>query len=165
MAKYCPKCRNKYYDVGIFCKKCKIGLVNYDEVPPRCPSCKKIFPFQDIICQTCLVELDFFQKSILNDDQPDDPAEYVELETIYETSDIAELSVIKSMFEQENIHYNARGENLQSLFAFGLIGGFNPVVGTIKIDVDKNDVDKAVVILKDFLDKNKVVDDNDLSEG
>ena len=61
---------------------------------------------------------------------------------------IAELSIIKAMFEREHIHYNARGENLQNLFGAGLLGGFNQVTGAIKIDVAKNDVEKATMILR-----------------
>ncbi len=150
MPKYCPHCRAEYFESTRICSDCKIALVNYEEVPPRCPSCKKTYSFQESCCEECLVDLDFFQKDEdekLEEEISDNPPEFIEMVTIYETTNLAQLSLIKAMFEREHVHYNARGENLQSLFAFGLVGEFNPVTGPIKIDVARKDVEKARKIL------------------
>lgn len=151
MLKYCPHCRAEYFNSEGLCSDCKIALVKYEEVPPRCPSCKKTYSFQESYCEECLVDLDFFQNEELEKEISDEPPEFIELVTVYETTNLAQLSLIKAMFEREHIHYNARGENLQSLFAFGLVGEFNPVVGTIKIDVARKDVERATMILRDLL--------------
>jgi hypothetical protein len=150
MLKYCPHCRAEYVESARICDDCKVALVKYEDVPPRCPSCKEIYSFQESYCEKCLVDLDFFQKEE-NDNLEQKigkPAEFIEMETIYETSDLAELSLIKALFEREHIHYNARGENLQNLFGAGLLGGFNLITGAIKIDVAKSDVEKATMILR-----------------
>ena len=152
MPKYCPHCRVEYVESAKICNDCKAELVRYEDVPPICPSCKEIYSFQESYCEKCLVDLDFFQKE--EDDNLEGkmtaaPSEFIEMTTIYETSDLAELSLIKAMFEGEHIHYNARGENLQNLFGAGLLGGFNQITGAIKIDVAKIDVEKATRILSD----------------
>jgi hypothetical protein len=151
MIKYCPNCRLEYSISEVACEICKVNLVSYEEVPPSCPVCKKVYSFQDSFCEKCLVELDFFQN--IKEDININELEYVELVTIYETSNLAELAIIKGMFEENNIHYNARGENLQNLFGIGLIGGFNPMVGSIKIDVAEKDVDEAREIIKEITSK------------
>jgi hypothetical protein len=153
MMKYCPHCRAEYFESERLCSDCKVALVKYEEVPPRCPICKKTYSFEESYCEKCLVDLDFFQKEDnekLEKEISDEPPEFIEMVTVYETTNLAELSVIKAIFDREHIHYYARGENLQSLFAAGLLGGFNPVIGTMKIDVEKNDVEKATIILKDM---------------
>ncbi len=154
MLKYCPRCRTEYFESEGRCSDCKVALVKYEEVPPRCPSCKKTYSFEESYCEECLVDLDFFQKEENEKSEEgisDEPAEFIEIVTVYETTNLGELSVIKSIFEREHIHYYARGENLQNLFAAGLLGEFNPVIGTIKIDVARKDVETATTILKDML--------------
>lgn len=152
MFKYCPHCRAEYLESARICKDCKVALVRYKDVPPRCPSCKEIYSFEESYCEKCLVDLDVFQKEEdgnVEQNTASRSSEFIEMTTIYKTSDLAELSLIKAIFEGERIYYNARGENLQSLFGAGLIGGFNPITGAIMIDVAKIDVEKATRILKE----------------
>ena len=151
MLKYCPHCRAEYFESAGICNDCKVALVEYEDVPPKCPSCKETYSFQESYCEKCLVDLDIFQKEEnenLEQKMADKPPEFIEMVTVYETSNLAELSIIKAIFEREHIHYNARGENLQSLFGAGLIGEFNQITGAIKIDVAKRDVEKATLILR-----------------
>jgi hypothetical protein len=151
MQKYCPHCRVEYLESATICNDCKVALVKYEDVPPRCPSCKETFSFQESYCEKCLVDLDIFQKEekeSIEKKMPASPSEFIETVTIYETSDLAELSLIKALFESEHIHYNARGEYLQNLFGAGLLGGFNQITGAIKIDVSKDDVEKATMTLR-----------------
>ena len=76
-------------------------------------------------CEKCLVVLDFFQKEDnekLEEEISDKSLEFIGMMTVNETTNLAELSVIKAMLNRERIHYHARDENLQSLFAAGLLG-------------------------------------------
>lgn len=145
--KYCPKCRYVYKDNLNTCSKCKVKLVYPYDLKPHCKSCKKEFDDNIKFCPDCLIELDkpFTEKSNVGD------IKYVDMVTVYETSNLAELSLIKGSLEGAGIHYYARGENVQSLFVLGLIGGINPLTGPIKIDVQKDRAEEALDIINQTL--------------
>jgi len=149
---YCPKCRGEYLDGILVCKKCNKDLIRFEELPPIlpfCPSCKTRYPVGTAVCNKCLTELISEIQEEIPKKEPNPIAENV---TIYETSSLTELALIKSALENQNIQFNARGEDVQNLFAAGLTGGYNPVTGGIKIDVEKSNVKKAIEIIEPIIE-------------
>lgn len=67
--------------------------------------------------------------------------------TVFETGDQAALAVAKSLLDEAGIPYFAAGENLQSLFGVGAVGGFNPIVGPVRIEVAEDDAKEARELL------------------
>lgn len=67
--------------------------------------------------------------------------------TVFETGDPGILAVAKSLLEDQDIPYYAAGENLQSLFGAGALGGFNPIVGPVRIEVSPDDARRARELL------------------
>ncbi|MHB1128082.1 MAG: putative signal transducing protein [Bacillota bacterium] len=72
-----------------------------------------------------------------------------ELVTIYETGNPVLIAIIKSILDDAAIRYLAKGEGLQNLFALGAIGG-NPLIGPVKIQVNREDEEIARELLKDL---------------
>jgi hypothetical protein len=71
--------------------------------------------------------------------------------TVLESSDAALLAVAKSLLEEADIEFFAKGEGIQDLFAGGVIGtGFNPVVGPVQVQVAAEDAEEATAILRDL---------------
>jgi len=108
-----------------------------------CPKCKGEFIVGVKECPDCLVqlvnELSTFETG------------YVELVTVLETSDPGIIMVAKSLLEESNIRYYAKGEVSQHLFGFGTFGpGFNPLFGPIQLQVNIDDSDEALLLLKDL---------------
>jgi hypothetical protein len=62
--------------------------------------------------------------------------------------------LIKGALESAGIPYLAKDEELQSLFGAGLLGGFNPVTGTVKIVVEKGRAIEAKGIIEDLFKSN-----------
>lgn len=63
--------------------------------------------------------------------------------TIFETGNPAVLAVAKSLLEEAGITFFASGEGVQDLFAAGSIGGFNPLVGPVHVQVPAEDAERA----------------------
>ncbi len=76
--------------------------------------------------------------------QPNRPDEPV---TVLRTSDPAILGVAKSLLEDARIDFFAKGEGVQDLFAWGRIGGFNPIVGPVQLQVAPEDAEEARAVL------------------
>jgi hypothetical protein len=75
--------------------------------------------------------------------------EFIKFVTVYETGNPAIIAFVKSIFQSEGVRYFCKGEALQDLFAGGRLGtGFNPIIGSIEIQVDEKDVEKAKELLK-----------------
>jgi hypothetical protein len=150
---FCPVCLGEYLEGVTLCKKCNKTLVRFEDLPailPYCPVCQTKYPVGSSYCEKCLSELIFEENKndvIKPTSNPD-----LEIVTVYETSDMAELILIKSALEQNKIDFNARGEGVQNLFAGGLLGGYNPITGGIKIDVEKSLAEKAMDIIKEIAD-------------
>lgn len=70
--------------------------------------------------------------------------------TVFISSNSADLMIAKSLLEAENIYYYAKGEGVQDFFAGGRIGGFNPIVGPVQIQVAAVDNKAAIEILRDM---------------
>jgi hypothetical protein len=64
--------------------------------------------------------------------------------TVLETSDPALLAVAKSLLEEADIAYFAKGEGIQDLFGVGRFGtGFNPIAGAVELQVSADDAADA----------------------
>ncbi len=72
----------------------------------------------------------------------------VELVTVLETSDPAELAFAESLLRGQGIPFFKRGDHLQNLFALGSLGGFNAVSGPVVIQVAEEHAEAAAQILE-----------------
>jgi hypothetical protein len=107
-----------------------------------CPKCKTEYREGFTVCSTCNVPL-------VNEDPRQTEPEFIKFFTVYETGNPAIIAFVKSIFQSEGIRYFCKGEALQDLFAGGRLGtGFNPIIGSIEIQVDEKDVEKAKELLK-----------------
>ena len=71
--------------------------------------------------------------------------------TVLASADPAVILVAKSILEQADIPYFAKGEGTQDLFALGRFGtGFNPGVGAIQLQVAPENADAARDLLREF---------------
>ncbi|MGE3273794.1 MAG: DUF2007 domain-containing protein [Vicinamibacterales bacterium] len=70
--------------------------------------------------------------------------------TIFETGNPAVLAVAKSLLEEAGITFFASGEGVQDLFAGGSIGGLNPFVGPVHVQVSAEDADRARELLAEL---------------
>lgn len=72
------------------------------------------------------------------------------LVTVYETGNEAVVAVIKSILDEAEIRYMAKGDGVQDLFGVGVLGtGFNPITGPVQFRVMPEDVEYATELLKD----------------
>ena len=70
------------------------------------------------------------------------------LVTVLITGNQAIIAVAKSLLDDADIKYFAKGEGLQNLFGFGTLGtGFNPIIGPIQLQVEEHKADEAKQIL------------------
>jgi hypothetical protein len=68
--------------------------------------------------------------------------------TVLETSDPALLAVAKSLLEDADIPFFAKGEAVQDLFGLGRFGtGFSPITGPIELQVAADDAAEARAVL------------------
>lgn len=72
---------------------------------------------------------------------------------VVQTADEGLASLVKSIFDGDNIRYLVRGEGLQDLLGWGrIVGGFNFVVGPAEFLVHEEDADRARLLLTDVTD-------------
>ena len=115
-----------------------------------CPVCRNEKREGFTICPECNVPL-------VDELPPEQELEYAEFTTVFSTGNPVLVSIAKSILQDAGIPYSVKGENLQNLFGYGLIGtGFNPVSGAVEIQVDVTNFDEAQILLKD-LDKEESV--------
>jgi len=73
------------------------------------------------------------------------------LMTVFTTGHEGVAALIKSILDEAQIKYFAKGEGLQNLFGVGIIGtGFNTLTGPIEFQVMPEDFEYAKELLKDF---------------
>jgi putative signal transducing protein len=68
--------------------------------------------------------------------------------TVLETSDQGLIAVAKSLLEEADIPFFAKGEGIQDLIGGGRIGAFNILAGPIQLQVSADDADEARELLK-----------------
>lgn len=108
----------------------------------KCQKCGAEFVDGIAVCSDCHLPL---IDAVEFAEEPGVSPQWVQ---VYETGDPGLISLIKSLFEGNNIPCFVRGEDLQNLFALGILGtGFNPVAQSAKVLVLENDVEKAMEIL------------------
>ncbi len=156
MSLFCPNCLSEFVERYDVCPTCELKLVLFEDLPPHCASCGKKYLKGTTTCPSCGIDLVSYKS--VGDFLEGKPASVeVSFVTVFETSQLPELALIKGALDAAEIPYNAKGEELQSLFGAGLLGGFNPVTGPVKIIVEKRRAKEAREIIKDLLGFN----DND----
>ncbi len=74
-----------------------------------------------------------------------------EIVTVFETGNAALIALAKSILDNAGIRYIVKGEQIQSLFGWGVLGtGFNIVVGPVQIQVSRTDRLTARDLLADL---------------
>lgn len=79
----------------------------------------------------------------------------VSLVTIFATSDLSKLAIIKSMLESEGIPYHVKGEQIQSLFGLGGITPVNPITGPVEVQVSSEDEHGSRELLADIIEEQR----------
>jgi hypothetical protein len=159
MSLFCPSCFSEYRESLDTCPDCNAKLVPFEDIPLHCSSCGATYPKGVKRCPDCKKELVSYATV---DDFREGKPRYLNADAVvvFETSQMPELVLIKGALESAGIPYLAKGEELQSLFGAGLLGGFNPVTGTVKITVEKGRADEAREIIKDLLTGNETGTDD-----
>jgi hypothetical protein len=75
----------------------------------------------------------------------------LDLVSIFETSDVNVVAILKLVFEDAGIEVSIRNETLQDMI-YGRMGGFNPVVGPIQFWVRANDEEAARELIEETLE-------------
>lgn len=71
--------------------------------------------------------------------------------TVLETSDQGLIAIAKSLLEEAEIPFFAKGEGVQDLFGWGRLGtGFSIIAGPIALQVPADNAEEARVLLKDL---------------
>ena len=71
----------------------------------------------------------------------------LELVTVFATGDLVALAVAKGVLESAGIPFLSQGEGLQDLVGVGRIGGMNLVSGPVRIQVRREDAQRALEVL------------------
>ena len=72
------------------------------------------------------------------------------LVTVFKTGHEGIVAVVKSILDEAEIQYLAKGEGVQDLFGVGVLGtGFNPITGPVEFRVMPENVEYAKELLKD----------------
>jgi hypothetical protein len=153
MSLFCPNCLSEYLERYDMCPTCELKLVPFHDLPPHCASCGGKYSKGTKTCPRCGIDLVSYKS--VDDFLERKPATVdVAFVTVYETSHLPELALIKGALEAAGIPYVAKGEELQSLFGAGLLGGFNPVTGAVQIIVEKRRAKEAREIIEDLFKNN-----------
>ncbi|HUI91880.1 MAG TPA: hypothetical protein VLX68_06485 [Chitinivibrionales bacterium] len=156
MSLFCPECFSEYREDIDTCPDCNVKLVPFHDLPPHCASCGATFPKGTKRCPDCKKDLVSYASV---EDFRQGKSKYLEGESVvvYETSHMPELVLIKGALKAARIPFLAKGEELQSLFGAGLLGGFNPVTGTVKIEVERGRAEEAKEVIQDLFKDNETV--------
>lgn|SRR5512145_2271439 len=110
-----------------------------------CPNCRTEYEPWIEECADCLVPL-------VATLPPERSSETHELVTVFASGNPALLALAKSILAQAGIIFLAKGEGLQDLFAAGSIGGYNPALGPVEIQVAAENESEARALLQDLED-------------
>ncbi|MEW6350629.1 MAG: DUF2007 domain-containing protein [Thermodesulfobacteriota bacterium] len=114
-----------------------------------CPKCGAEYREGFTFCASC--EVDLVDELPLREEP-----EFTHLVTVYEGGNPAVLVFAKSILESEGIEYYCKGEGIQDLFGVGRFGtGFNPVIGSVKIQVAEENAAKAKELL-DHIEESEI---------
>ncbi len=102
-----------------------------------CPNCKKEFEKNIYDCNECFIPL---VKEIKTDD---------EAVVILRTGSKPEVAILKSILDDAQIPYAAKGEDLQDIIGLGSLGPrVNYAAGYIELLVNKCNLEEVVSLLK-----------------
>lgn len=109
-----------------------------------CPQCRTEYREGFASCADCRVPL--------VDTLPPEPTlEYVQLVTVFSTGHEGLIALARSILDGAGIPYSLKGEALQDFFALGRLGsGFNPVIGAVEVQVNKDDEVSARKLLSEL---------------
>lgn len=91
----------------------------------------------------------------MNQEQKDqqEKEDHERLVTVFETGHEGIIAVVKSLLDEAQIRYLAKGEGVQDLFGVGVLGtGFNPITGPVQFRVMPDDAEYARELLRDVKD-------------
>ncbi|RPJ60266.1 MAG: hypothetical protein EHM23_11015 [Acidobacteria bacterium] len=107
-----------------------------------CPNCKAEYREGYTVCSDCEVPL---VERLQEDEQPEPEMELV---TVFDTGEPADVLVAKSILEAEGIEFFAKDEGVQDFFGAGRLGsGFNTMAGQVEIQVRLEDAERARQLL------------------
>ena len=109
-----------------------------------CPECGIEYRDGVTVCTDCAVPLAPEPPPA----PPEPTAEWVELETVLETSEPTRIAVARSLLEAEGIRCYARGDLLQELLGWGrLPTGTNLITGPVQLQVSPERAEEARELL------------------
>lgn len=87
------------------------------------------------------------------------------LVTVFATDSQGTAAVVHSILDEAGIKYLVKGEGIQNLVGFGVIGmGYNPLAGLIEFQVMPDDKELALELLKDINESEVIGEANLLDE-
>ena len=104
-----------------------------------CPSCGHEYREGVTVCSDCGVNLTQDPPAT----EPEPRTEWMDLETVLESSDPALLPVVRSLLESEGIPCFARGELLQDFLGWGRMLGPNLITGPVQLQVPRERSEEA----------------------
>ncbi|HEU4764977.1 MAG TPA: DUF2007 domain-containing protein [Candidatus Eisenbacteria bacterium] len=116
----------------------------------HCPKCQLEYEDDAVTCSDCGARL----RKGPRDRPAETPHPDVTLERVYATGDPAVIPLVKSLLDDDEIQYLAKGETIQDLFGWGRLGsGFNYVVGPVEFFVASEDAGRARELLSRLQDR------------
>ena len=107
-----------------------------------CPECRGEFRPEVAKCNTCDVPLVHRL--------PGEPAlEYRDLVPVFAAVDLSELISVRNLLEAAGIPCFTQNEGIQEFFGVGRLTGFNPLIGSVQILVDRDLLEDAQQILQE----------------
>jgi len=88
------------------------------------------------------------------------------LVTVFSSGHEGVIALVKSILDEAGIEYDAKGEGVQNLIGFGVVGtGFNPVTGAVEIQVLEENAEYARELLKDVTESPEEKSGEEKPEG
>ena len=107
----------------------------------HCPTCNVEYQESAVQCSDC--EIALVSGPPVEESHPD-----ITLERVYATGDPALISLVKSLLDDAEIEYVAKGDSIQDLFGWGRLGtGLNFVIGPVEFFVASENSATASEIL------------------
>ncbi|MEA3296949.1 MAG: DUF2007 domain-containing protein [candidate division Zixibacteria bacterium] len=111
-----------------------------------CPKCRAEYREGYTYCSDCEVALVAELPP-----EPTHDVEYVDLVTVFKAGDPVLTTLAKTILEEADIYFFAKGEGPMGLFGAGRSGlGFGPFVNDIEIQVAQHDAEEAIHLLQEL---------------
>lgn len=99
-----------------------------------CPECKSEFIEGIEICPECNVNL-------VDELPPDPEPEFVDFEEVLATYNPADIALLKSILDSEDVTYFFKGENFQHM---------RPLADPARLMIRKDQVENVIILIKDL---------------